>query len=534
MNLFGFELTRKEKENVSFAPKQEDDGAVVVQGGGLYGTYLDLDGSVRSESELVNKYREMSQYPEIDEAVDDIVNESITVEAETKTVEIILDDLDQPDRIKNLIIEEFNDTIKLLEFNTHAYELFKKWYIDGRLYYHAIIDQDSPKDGIKELRYIDPRKIRKVRELKKKKKTDLPDSQTQKEFYIYNEKGFAAAGKSTISPSSTNGIKIAKDSIIHCTSGLTSHNGDLIQSYLHKAIKPLNQLASMEDSVIIYRVSRAPERRVFYIDVGNLPKMKAEQYVRDIMTKFKNKVVYNSETGEIRDQRKHMTMLEDFWLPRSAGGRGTEVSTLPGGQNLGQLDDVEYFQNKLYKSLNVPITRLNPEANFNLGRSTEISRDEIKFAKFINRLRGKFSMLFLKILERQLVLKGIITIEDWEEFKSVIRFKFATDNYYAELKEAEILRERINSLGEINDFVGLYYSHDWVRRNVLMQSDEQIKDMDEEINKETKDPRYSQPEEDTEPEPEQEPEPEPMTPSAPIVNNNFRIDGKDVKAKAIK
>lgn len=526
MDLFGYELKKKNKENVSFAPKQEDDGAVVVQGGGLYGTYLDLDGSVRSESELVNKYREMSQYPEIDEAVDDIVNETITDEPESETVEIVLDDLDQPERIKKLIIEEFNSTKKLLEFNSHAYEIFKRWYVDGRLYYHAIVDHDKPQEGIQELRYIDPRKIRKVRELKKKKKAHgLPDSQTNKEFYIYNEKGFSAAGKTAINPTTASGIRIAKDSIVHCTSGLTSQHGDLVQSYLHKAIKPLNQLASMENSLIIYRVSRAPERRVFYIDVGNLPKMKAEQYLRDIMNKFKNKVVYNAQTGEVNDQRKHMTMLEDFWLPRSAGGRGTEVSTLPGGQNLNQMEDIEYFQNKLYKSLNVPITRLNPEANFNLGRSTEISRDEVKFSKFIDRLRNKFSVLFLKVLERQLVLKGIITPDEWEEFKEVIRFKYATDNYYAELKETEILRERVNMLSDVNDFVGLYWSHDWVRRNILKQSDEEIEEQNEKMQEESEDPRYNPPE----PEPESEP---PAPAPAPTVN--VKIDGKSSEVKASK
>lgn len=492
--LFGFEIKRKQQEPVSFAPKTNDDGAVVVAEGGVYGTYVDLDGSIRTEAELVNKYREMGQHPEVDAAIDDIVNEVITQESETKVVELVLDDLKQPDRIKKLLINEFDEVLNLLEFNNLAYDVFRRWYVDGRLYYHAILDESDLKKGIIELRYIDPRKIRKVREQKKKKvvATNVPMNQTASEYYIYNDKGFAkTAGTAALPTNTIGGIKIAKDSIIHCTSGLTSLNGDLVQSYLHKAIKPLNQLRSMEDSLVIYRISRAPERRIFYIDVGNLPKMKAEQYLRDIMTKFKNKLVYDASTGEVRDDRKFMTMLEDFWLPRREGGKGTEITTLPGGQNLGQMDDVIYFQRKLYKSLNVPITRLDPEVQFNLGRATEITRDEVKFAKFIAKLRNKFSQLFLKILERQLVLKGIITPEDWEEFKDVIKFKFAQDNYFAELKETEILRDRIAMLRDIDDFAGKYYSHQWIRRNVLRQSDEEIEEIDEQIADEMDNPQYN-------------------------------------------
>ncbi len=495
MELFGFQINRKQPDPVSFAPKQTDDGAVVVAEGGVYGTYVDLDGSIRTEAELVSKYREMAEHPEVDMAVDDIVNEVITQEPEVKVVELILDDLEQPERIKKLLINEFDEALKLLEFNELSYDVFRRWYVDGRLYYHAILDENDPKKGIVELRYIDPRKIRKVREVKKKKvASNVPISQTAGEYYIYNDKGFAkTAGNSSIPTNSVGGLKIAKDSIIHCTSGLTSQSGDLVKSYLHKAIKPLNQLRSMEDSLVIYRISRAPERRIFYIDVGNLPKMKAEQYLRDIMTKFKNKLVYDSATGEIRDDRKFMTMLEDFWLPRREGGKGTEITTLPGGQNLGQMDDVIYFQRKLFKSLNVPIGRLDPEIQFNFGRATEITRDEVKFAKFVNRLRNKFATLFLKILERNLILKGIVTPEDWDEFKNVIRFKFSQDNYYAELKETEILRDRIAMLRDIDDYAGKYYSHEWIRRHVLRQTDEDIEDIDEQIADEQDNPQYNPP-----------------------------------------
>lgn len=490
--IFGFEIRRKVEEPISFAPKATDDGAVVVNEGGIYGTYVDLDGSIRTEAELVNKYREMASHPEIDMAVDDIINEVITQEPEVKLVELILDEIELPDRIKKLFIAEFKDILSLLEFTNLGYEIFRRWYVDGRLYYHVIIDENNPKNGIRELRYIDPRKIRKVRTVKKKGVADnVPLNQTSNEYFIYNDKGFAkTSGNSSIPTNTIGGIKIAKDSIVQCTSGLTSPNGDLVQSYLHKAIKPINQLRSMEDSLVIYRISRAPERRIFYIDVGNLPKAKAEQYLRDIMIKFKNKLVYDAATGEIRDDRKFMTMLEDFWLPRREG-RGTEITTLPGGQNLGQMDDVIYFQKKLYKSLNVPVSRLDPEMQFNFGRASEITRDEVKFSKFTNRLRNKFATLFTKILERQLILKGIITIEEWDDIKDSVRYKFAQDNYYAELKETEILRDRITMLRDIDDYAGKYYSHEWIRRNVLKQSDEEIEELDEQIEDEKDNEQYN-------------------------------------------
>ena len=498
--LFGFEIVRKkpQEELPSFAPKLEEDGALVVSEGGAYGQYVDLEGAVRNEAELVSKYREISMHPDIEMAVDDIVNEAIVMDPKKEIVSLNLDDLEQPENIKKMILEEFDNTLELLEFNQHAYEIFRKWYVDGRLYYHAIIDEKAPREGIKELRYVDPRKIRKIKtqkRVKANKNTNVIINKTAEEFYIYNDKGFAKAPTqgSTYNDPASQGIRIAVDSVVNTSSGLVNVGGDMVIGYLQKAIKPLNQLKSMEDSLVIYRISRAPERRIFYIDVGNLPKMKAEQYLRDIMTRFKNRVVYDAQTGEIRDDRKHMTMLEDFWLPRREGGKGTEITTLPGGQNLGQMDDVVYFQRKLYKSLNVPITRLDPEQNYNFGRATEVSRDEVKFAKFITRLRGKFSELFNKILEKQLILKGVITSEDWQEFKTNFKYEYSEDNHFAELRNTEILRDRISMLRDIDDYTGKYYSHEWVRRNVLYQTEEDMKEIDEQIVEEQENPQYNPP-----------------------------------------
>jgi hypothetical protein len=498
--LFGFEIVRKkpQEELPSFAPKLEEDGALVVSEGGAYGQYVDLEGAVRNEAELVSKYREISMHPDIEMAVDDIVNEAIVMDPKKEIVSLNLDDLEQPENIKKMILEEFDNTLELLEFNQHAYEIFRKWYVDGRLYYHAIIDEKAPREGIKELRYVDPRKIRKIKtqkRVKANKNTNVIINKTAEEFYIYNDKGFAKAPTqgSTYNDPASQGIRIAVDSVVNTSSGLVNVGGDMVIGYLQKAIKPLNQLKSMEDSLVIYRISRAPERRIFYIDVGNLPKMKAEQYLRDIMTRFKNRVVYDAQTGEIRDDRKHMTMLEDFWLPRREGGKGTEITTLPGGQNLGQMDDVVYFQRKLYKSLNVPITRLDPEQNYNFGRATEVSRDEVKFAKFITRLRGKFSELFNKILEKQLILKGVITSEDWQEFRTNFKYEYSEDNHFAELRNTEILRDRISMLRDIDDYTGKYYSHEWVRRNVLYQTEEDMKEIDEQIVEEQENPQYNPP-----------------------------------------
>lgn len=484
--LFGFEFKRKlpEKQLPSFAPpKDADDGAAIISAGGAYGTYVDLDGTIRSEAELVTRYREMALQPECDAAIDEIVTESIAID-EQDIVEINLDDVKVADNIKKVIREEFQTCLKLLDFNKFAYEIYRRWYIDGRLYYHVIIDDQNSRDGIKEIRYVDPRKIRKVREITKKRISveqpgDAMINKTVNEYYIFNERGFNYGNK-TVGPT-TSGLKIAKDSVLHIVSGLTDNQGTMVLSYLHKAIKALNQLRTLEDALVIYRLARAPERRIWYIDVGNLPKMKAEQYVRDIMVKHKNRLIYDAASGEIRDDRKFMTMLEDYWLPRREGGRGTEVTTLPGGQTLGQMDDVLYFQKKFLQTLNVPVSRLNSDALFSLGRATEITRDELKFARFIVRLRLRFSLLFSKLLEKQLILKGVVTPEDWDLIASDIRFDFAKDNYFAELKEAEIAEGRINLARNFQDMVGKYYSHEWIRKNILHQSDDDIQRNDEQI-----------------------------------------------------
>jgi hypothetical protein len=479
MELFGFEFKRKEEKAdlVSFAPtKDADDGALVVSAGGAYGTYVDLDGTVRSEADLVTKYRDMALHPECDSAIDEIVNESIAID-DKNLVKINVDDLKVSDQLKKIIREEFDNCLKIIEFNKYAYEIYRRWYIDGRLYYHVVIDEKNPKEGIKELRYVDPRKIRKVREVQKKRAaqnvSEVSITKVVNEYYIFNDKGFNYGNKS-VGPNTTNGLKISKDSIVHVVSGLTDNQGTMVLSYLHKAIKALNQLSTLEDAVVIYRLSRAPERRIWYIDVGNLPKMKAEQYVREIMVKHKNRLVYDASTGQIRDDRKFMTMLEDYWLPRREGGRGTEVTTLPAGQNLGQMEDVLYFQKKFLNTLNVPVSRLNSDALFSIGRATEITRDELKFERFITRLRSRFSQLFIKMLEKQLILKGIATAEDWKAIQSQIRFEFAKDNYFAELKKAEILQNRISQARDMQDMAGKYVSHHTIRKEILMQSDEDI------------------------------------------------------------
>jgi hypothetical protein len=499
MKLFGFEFKRQETTDVtpSFAPREADDGAVVVAAGGAYGTYIDLDGTVRTEAELVTKYREMSLQPEIDSAVDEIVNESIDI-SEEDIVTINLDNLEIPERVKKAIRDEFAVILNILNFQSRAYEIYRRWYIDGRIYYHVVIDEKDVKSGIKEVRYVDPRKIRKIREVSKRKvpggdggEAVIP--KVQNEYFIFNDKGFNYGNK-MVGPTTT-GMKIAKDSIVYINSGLTDTQGTMVLSYLHKAIKSLNQLRTLEDALVIYRLARAPERRIWYIDVGNLPKMKAEQYVRDIMVKHKNRLIYNGDTGEVRDDRKFMTMLEDYWLPRREGGRGTEVTTLPGGQTLGEMDDVLYFQKKLYQTLNVPVNRLNSDALFSIGRATEVTRDELKFAKFITRLRGRFSMLFTSLLEKQLVLKGIMSIEDWQNISADIKYDYAKDNYFTELKDAEIIQNRAQLMMTVEQggLLGKYYSHKWARRNILHQSDDVIEEQDEEIKEEESDPRWNPP-----------------------------------------
>lgn len=499
MKLFGFEFKRQIPNEVtpSFAPREADDGAVVVAAGGAYGTYIDLDGTVRTEAELVTKYREMSLQPEIDSAVDEIVNESIDINEED-IVQINLDNLVIPERVKKAIRDEFAVILNILNFQSRAYEIYRRWYIDGRIYYHVVIDEKDVKSGIKEVRYVDPRKIRKIREVSKRKvpggdggEAVIP--RVQNEYFIFNDKGFNYGNK-MVGPTTT-GMKIAKDSIVYINSGLTDTQGTMVLSYLHKAIKALNQLRTLEDALVIYRLARAPERRIWYIDVGNLPKMKAEQYVRDIMVKHKNRLIYNGDTGEVRDDRKFMTMLEDYWLPRREGGRGTEVTTLPGGQTLGEMDDVLYFQKKLYQTLNVPVNRLNSDALFSIGRATEVTRDELKFAKFITRLRGRFSLLFTSLLEKQLVLKGIMSIEDWQNISADVKYDYAKDNYFTELKDAEIIQNRAQLMMTVEQggLLGKYYSHKWARRNILHQSDDVIEEQDEEIKEEESDPRWNPP-----------------------------------------
>tara|TARA_R110000737_G_scaffold76873_1_gene107750 strand:+ start:150 stop:1772 length:1623 start_codon:yes stop_codon:yes gene_type:complete len=485
--LFGFTIARKkqddQQENLpSIVSPTQEDGAVEIAPGGAYGTYVDLEGKAKNEGELVTKYRQMVQQPECDSAVQDVVNEAIVISEDSGPVNIVLDKLDYPQSIKKKITEEFESVLKMLDFNNTAYDIFRKWYVDGRLYYHIVIDEKNPRQGIKDLRYIDPRKIRKIREpiKEKDKRTGVTVYKGMNEYFMYNQGG-------TTSTNQTQGVKIAKDSIAYCHSGLLDERNSMVYSYLHKAMKPLNQLRMLEDAVVIYRIARAPERRVFYIDVGNLPKMKAEQYMRDMMVKHKNKLIYDASTGEVRDDRKFMTMLEDFWLPRREGGRGTEITTLPGGQSLGEMDDVDYFRRKLYKSLGVPITRMESESNFNIGRSSEITRDEVKFNKFIMRLRSRFSILFDELLEIQLALKGVITRAEWKEMKQDIHFDFQEDNHFTELKDTEIMQGRLQILGEIDSYVGRYFSGDWVRKNVLRMTEQDIKDEQKQIDKEESD-----------------------------------------------
>ena len=481
IKLFGFEINRAKSEkederNTTFALPQNDDGAVTIQSGAYYGTYVDLDGVVRNEIELITRYREMSMQPEIEGAIDDIINEAIVYEDKGNGVEINTDELKESEQIKKKIRDEFEHILKLLNFGNMGHDIFRRWYIDGRLFYHLVIDEKSPQKGIQELKYVDPRRIRKIREIQKMKDTStgMEIIKQMNEYYLYNERGVIGAH-------SNLGTKIAVDSIVNVNSGLMDSKRAMVLSYLHKAIKPLNQLRMVEDATVIYRLSRAPERRVFYVDVGNMPTIKAEQYLRDIMVKYRNKLVYDSSTGEIKDDRKHLSMLEDFWLPRREGGKGTEITTLPGGQNLGELEDVKYFEKKLYKALGIPTSRLEQGQGFSLGRSTEVSRDELKFNKFVERLRNKFSTLFDDILRVQLVLKKVCSEEEWREFKENIYYDFLKDNNFTELKEAELLLNRMGVLQMVDPYVGRYYSKEWVRRNVLMMNDEDIEEIDEQI-----------------------------------------------------
>jgi hypothetical protein len=479
--LFGFTFGKKNTkipdQPESFVPKNFEDGASVVEAGGFQGFYIDLDGTLKADVDLIRKYREMSLHAELDQAIDDIVNEAITEDAKGSLVELDLDKLDIPDEVKQIMFEEFGKILELLNFSKKGQDIFRKWYIDGRLYYHHIL-HDDPTDGIKEVRPIDPLLIKKIREVKRNQKLGaVPIIQDVNEYYVFSN-------YEKLSPYDTKGLKISTDSINYVNSGLYDYSSKRVIGFLHKAIKPLNQLRMVEDATVIYRWSRAPERRVFYIDVGSLPKNKAEQYMRDQMNRFRNKLVYDAGTGELRDDRKHMSMLEDYWLPRREGGRGTEISTLPGGQNLGEMADVMYFQKKLLKALNIPESRIEANTGFNMGRASEISRDELKFAKFINKLRMKFSELFLNFMRVQLLTRQVMSDDDWKNIYQKIQFKFSTDSYFTESKQAEILRDRISILRDAADYSGKFYSDRWLRKNLLRQTDQDISMIDSEIQQE--------------------------------------------------
>jgi len=489
--LFGFSITKLKKQadpKQSFTTSQADDGTQTVNAGGHFGSYLDMEGTAKTEQDLVRRYREIALHPECDMAIEDIVNEAIVANELKDAVRVNLIDLPYGKEVRQKIEDEFKEVLRLLNFNTRGHDIFRRWYVDGRIYYQKIIDRESPKKGITELKYIDPRKIKKIREVRKKR-PDVPSPSSLNhlavvdefvEYFLYNERGLSGT-------TGQSGIKIAPDTIAFCPSGLIDQNKNMVLSYLHKAIKPVNQLRMIEDSAVIYRIARAPERRIFKIDVGNLPKVKAEQYLRDVMARYRNKLVYDANTGEVRDDRNYMSMLEDFWLPSREGGRGTDISTLPGGQNLGEISDIEYFRAKLYRSLNVPVSRLESSSGFNLGRASEITRDELKFTKFVQRLRKKFTEIFNDILRTQLVLKGIIAEEDWFTVRDTLQYDFLQDGHFAELKQTELLRERLALANEMRDYIGKFFSVDYVRKHVLKQNQREIEDMDKQIKKEIKD-----------------------------------------------
>ena len=499
--LFGFSIEDTEKKSktiVSPVPENNEDGVDNYISSGFYGSYVDIEGQYRTEFDLIKRYREMSLHPEADGAIEDVVNEALVSDLYDSPIEIELSNLNATDKLKKAIREEFKYIKELLDFDKKSHEIFRNWYIDGRLYYHKVIDLKNPQEGIKELRYIDPMKMRFIRQEKKKDRNligpNIPSRDESKngiapeieEYFLYTPKP-AYPTNNLAGGGGSKGTKIAKDAITYCTSGLVDRNKGNFLSYLHKAIKSLNQLRMIEDSLVIYRLSRAPERRIFYIDVGNLPKVKAEQYLRDVMMRYRNKLVYDANTGEVRDDRKFMSMMEDFWLPRREGGRGTEITTLPGGQNLGELSDIEYFQKKLYRSLGVPESRIAADGGFNLGRSSEILRDELKFAKFVGRLRKRFAQLFSDMLKTQLILKNIVSPEDWDKISDHIQYDLLYDNQFAELKETEMLNERLGVLATIEPYIGKYYSTQWVRSKVLRQTDSEQIEMDEQIEKEIKD-----------------------------------------------
>ena len=496
LKVFGFEIKRanrqKEKPQLpSVVPQLDDDGSgYITASGSHYGSYIDLSGEkAKDDKDLIKKYRALAEHPEVDAAIEDIVNEAIS--GEESVIEIVLDNVETTDAIKKQIKEEFDGVCAMLDFQNYAHDIFRRYYVDGRIYHHLVIDPSRPQEGIQEVRPIDSTKIRKVKEVKKEKDPASGANIVKKvdEYYIYSDDAAASyLTKTTGAGSNSNAVKMTVDSVSYVTSGLVDAERKKVISYLHKAMKPINQLRMMEDALVIYRLSRAPERRIFYIDVGNLPRGKAEQYLKDIMSRYRNKLVYDANTGDLKNDQKHMSMLEDFWLPRREGGRGTEITTLPGGQNLGEIDDIVYFQKKVYKALNVPIGRINPEeqAGGILGRASEITRDEFKFQKFIQRLRRRFSDLFMNILKKQLLLKGIITEDDWENWKMDIVVDYITDNYFTELKNSEMLRERVNMLREVEPYLGNFYSKDWVRKNILMFTEDDIKSMNDQMEDEKK------------------------------------------------
>ena len=495
--LFGFNITRVKPQTdpkQQFSQPQAEDGTQVVAAGGFFGSYLDMEGTAKTEQDLIRRYREIALHPECDMAIEDIVNEAITSNENKQSVKVITDGLEYSSAIKVRIEEEFADVLRLLQFNTRGHDLFRRWYVDGRIFFQKVIDAENTKNGITELKYLDPRKIKKIREVRKRRPegmvspTNINIADETVEYFVYNERGIQGSA-------AIQGIKIAVDTIAFCPSGMIDQNKNgLILSYLHKAIKPVNQLRMIEDAAVIYRIARAPERRIFKIDVGNLPKAKAESYLRDVMARYRNKLVYDASTGEIRDDRNYMSMLEDFWLPSREGGRGTDITTLPGGANLGEIADIEYFRAKLYRSLNVPVSRLEASQGFNLGRASEISRDELKFTKFVGRLRKKFTELFNDLLRTQLIIKGVISETEWPLIRDSIFYDFLQDGHFAELKNTEMMRERLNLAREVRDYVGKYFSVNYVRRNILKQTEAEIKKMDAEIKKEIDDGIISSPE----------------------------------------
>ena len=475
--LFGFQITRSSKEKgeqPTFVLPDPEDGATTSAG--FYSEFLDIEGAAKNEADLIRRYRSTAEHPECDLAIEDIVNESVNTEELKSPVSVNTDNLPYSSKIKQRVKEEFGQVLHLLDFNNKAHDLFRRWYIDGRLHFHKVIDENDPQKGIQELRYIDALKIKRIRKVDKKvTKKGSPTVEVLEDFYIYNEGGGVSAS------TAGGGLKITADAIANCPSGLFEPTKNMVLSYLHKAIKPVNQLRMIEDAVVIYRIARAPERRIFYIDVGNLPKVKAEQYLKDVMNRYRNKLVYNASTGEIKDDRQQMSMLEDFWLPRREGGRGTEITTLPGGSNLGEIDDILYFQKKLYRSLNIPISRLETESGFNLGIGAEITRDEVKFTKFVQKLRRKFNTLFNNILKTQLILKGVVAEEDWLSIKENLSYQYMKDGHYAEMRDMDLLKDRLEVLNTLEPYIGQYFSKKYVQKQVFRMSDDEIESMDKEI-----------------------------------------------------